>query len=52
MKKYLIFEGVIVLVFCATILLLHGVQRRKEADEERIQEALSTQAEMNVMSSP
>jgi hypothetical protein len=52
MKKYLIFQGVIILVFCATILLLHGVQRRKVADEERLQQASSSQAEMNIMSSP
>lgn len=49
MKKHLIFQGVIVLVICATIFLLHGVQRRKVADEEKMQEALSNQGEMNVM---
>lgn len=52
MKKHLVFQGVIVLVICATIFLLHGVQRRKVADEEKMQEALLNQGEMNVMLSP
>ncbi|KIM45391.1 hypothetical protein M413DRAFT_442062 [Hebeloma cylindrosporum] len=49
MKTYLIFQGVIVLVICTTIFLLHGVQRRKAADEEKMREALSNQGEMNVV---
>jgi hypothetical protein len=49
MKKYLILQGVIVLVICATVFLIHGVQRRKVADEEKMQEALSNQGEMHAM---
>ena len=49
LKNYLIFQGVVVLVICSTILFLHGVQRRKVADEEKMQEALLNQGEMHVM---
>ena len=49
LKNYLIFQGVVILVVCSTIFLLHGVQRRKAADEEKIQEALLNQGEMHVM---
>lgn len=42
MKKYLIFQGIVLLVVCSSVFFIHGVQKRKEADEEKIREKTIT----------
>ncbi|KAF9484435.1 MFS general substrate transporter [Pholiota conissans] len=51
MHKTLIFQGVMILVVCCSVFFLKGVQKRKAADEEKIQEAMLVQRVTNVITS-
>ncbi|KDR75073.1 hypothetical protein GALMADRAFT_248949 [Galerina marginata CBS 339.88] len=43
LKRYLIFEGVIVVAACSSVFFLKGVQSRKALDEEKFEESRANQ---------
>lgn len=44
MYRALVFNGVFVITAASTVFLIRGVQKRKQLDELKLQEALSVQA--------
>ncbi|KAF8160671.1 major facilitator superfamily domain-containing protein [Crassisporium funariophilum] len=49
LKHALIFMGIVVMAGSASILLLRGQQKRRDLDEEKLQESLIVQGELNVI---
>ncbi|KAF8197923.1 major facilitator superfamily domain-containing protein [Pholiota molesta] len=51
MHTTLIFQGIIILVVCCSVFFLKGIQKRKAADEEKIQDVLLVQRAPNIVPS-
>ncbi|CAA7261775.1 unnamed protein product [Cyclocybe aegerita] len=50
MKRALIFNGVVVLAVCCSVFFLHGHQKRKRLDEEKLQQSLAIRGQLDVLS--